>query len=341
MVEAEEQAGEHDEQFVVAFMPTTRATLFLLPLCFSRVTSFLHSGFYICFSPSSLLHLSCSSSPPQPRITISGPLLHSTLPASTSQGSPSAVNYIIDFHTAAAASDNEPALVDAFYRSLSDRLKDALTAYDRPRGLRPLMDLVTHLEGRFREHQQERHRGSLLARSGAYVVPERCIRNPGAHATGENKINARRTRTSVQAESVFILWRSRTSCIHMSCKRSGLSCYITAKPSSHPTVQAARPVDDILELVKVPPEYHDLKQVFNKTRSSSLPPHRPYDRAIELLPGTVPPRGRLFSLSVPEQRAMTDYITEAQRAGLIRPSSSPTGAGFFFVGKKDGGLDHA
>lgn len=34
---------------------------------------------------------------------------------------------------------------------------------------------------------------------------------------------------------------------------------------------------------------------------------------------------------------MTAYI-DSLRAGLIRPSSSPAGAGFFFVGKKDGSL---
>ncbi|XP_078798004.1 uncharacterized protein LOC101158741 isoform X1 [Oryzias latipes] len=35
---------------------------------------------------------------------------------------------------------------------------------------------------------------------------------------------------------------------------------------------------------------------------------------------------------------MDRYITDSLRAGLIRPSSSPVGAGFFFVGKKDGTL---
>ena len=35
---------------------------------------------------------------------------------------------------------------------------------------------------------------------------------------------------------------------------------------------------------------------------------------------------------------MTDYINSLLKAGLIRPSSSPAGAGFFFVGKKDGSL---
>ncbi len=35
---------------------------------------------------------------------------------------------------------------------------------------------------------------------------------------------------------------------------------------------------------------------------------------------------------------MEDYIQESQASGFIRPSTSPAGAGFFFVTKKDGGL---
>ena len=35
---------------------------------------------------------------------------------------------------------------------------------------------------------------------------------------------------------------------------------------------------------------------------------------------------------------MDDYIKDALSTGFIRPSTSPAGAGFFFVGKKDGGL---
>lgn len=70
----------------------------------------------------------------------------------------------------------------------------------------------------------------------------------------------------------------------------------------------------------------------------SLPPHRPYDCAIDLLPGTSPPKGRLYSLSGPEREAMERYISDSLLAGLIRPSFSPAGAGFFFVEKKDGSL---
>ena len=88
----------------------------------------------------------------------------------------------------------------------------------------------------------------------------------------------------------------------------------------------------------VPPCYWDLREVFSKTKATALPPHRPYDCAIDLLPGTSPPRGRLYSLSLPEKQAMTTYIESALSAGLIRPSSSPAGAGFFFVDKKDKSL---
>ncbi|KAF7647357.1 hypothetical protein LDENG_00173640 [Lucifuga dentata] len=82
----------------------------------------------------------------------------------------------------------------------------------------------------------------------------------------------------------------------------------------------------------------DLKRVFSKSRAVSLPPHRPYDCCIELLPGTSPPRGRLFSLSLPEREAMDKYINDSLTAGIIRPSSSPAGEGFFFVERKDKSL---
>lgn len=98
------------------------------------------------------------------------------------------------------------------------------------------------------------------------------------------------------------------------------------------------PTNSAPDLSNVPKCYHDLREVFNKTRATSLPPHRPYDCAIDLLPGTAPPRGRLYSLSAPERQSMEDYINDSLSAGLIRPSSSPAGAGFFFVGKKDGSL---
>uniref|UniRef100_A0A8C2WB23 Gypsy retrotransposon integrase-like protein 1 n=1 Tax=Cyclopterus lumpus TaxID=8103 RepID=A0A8C2WB23_CYCLU len=115
------------------------------------------------------------------------------------------------------------------------------------------------------------------------------------------------------------------------------SCHaqcLQAAPSPLP-----RPIPNVPppDVSSIPPEYHDLGEVFSKTRAQSLPPHRPYDCAIDLRPGASLPSSRLYSLSIPEKASMDEYISESVAAGLIRPSSSPVAAGFFFL-KKDGGL---
>uniref|UniRef100_A0AAY4E1C8 Retrotransposon gag domain-containing protein n=1 Tax=Denticeps clupeoides TaxID=299321 RepID=A0AAY4E1C8_9TELE len=93
-----------------------------------------------------------------------------------------------------------------------------------------------------------------------------------------------------------------------------------------------------LVLDHVPSCYHDLVTVFSPAKAVQLPPHRPGDMAIDLLPGTTPPKGHLYSLSKAEQLAMELFVAEALQNGTIRPSTSPAAAGFFFVTKKDGGL---
>lgn len=89
-----------------------------------------------------------------------------------------------------------------------------------------------------------------------------------------------------------------------------------------------------MNLDNIPPVYHNLSKVF-----SNLYPtlHCPYNTVVKLLPGAVPPHGRLFSLS-PEEDGGIHYITEALQQGCIQPSTSPATAGFFFVKKMDGGF---
>ncbi len=78
--------------------------------------------------------------------------------------------------------------------------------------------------------------------------------------------------------------------------------------------------------------------MFSKQAATKLPPHRPWDCAIDLLPGTQPPKGQVYPLSIPECKVMENYIKEALQQGFIHPSTSPAASSFFFVGKKDGGL---
>ncbi len=69
-----------------------------------------------------------------------------------------------------------------------------------------------------------------------------------------------------------------------------------------------------------------------------ITPHRPWDCAVDLLPGAILPKGWVYPLSIPECKAMEDYIKEALQQQFIRPSTSRVASSFFFAGKKDGGL---
>ncbi|KAK3569650.1 hypothetical protein QTP86_002648 [Hemibagrus guttatus] len=88
----------------------------------------------------------------------------------------------------------------------------------------------------------------------------------------------------------------------------------------------------------LPGKYRDYQDVFIQTAATKLPPHRPWDCAIDLLPGAKLPKGKVYPLSIPENKAMEEYISEALQQGFIRPSTSPAASSFFFVAKKDGGL---
>uniref|UniRef100_A0A8K9UM86 Gypsy retrotransposon integrase-like protein 1 n=1 Tax=Oncorhynchus mykiss TaxID=8022 RepID=A0A8K9UM86_ONCMY len=106
-----------------------------------------------------------------------------------------------------------------------------------------------------------------------------------------------------------------------------VSCHVKCLMSAIPPVSSvSSSQEEPGDLTGVPEEYHDLRTVFSRSRATSLPPHRSYDCSIDLLPGTTPPRGRLYSLSAPERKALEDYLSVALDAV------------FFFVKKKDGSL---
>ena len=112
-------------------------------------------------------------------------------------------------------------------------------------------------------------------------------------------------------------------------------CLHAAIPSRIATTPSPPKPDDLISVSSI---YHHLQDVFIKDLALSLPPHRPYDCGIDLLPGAPYLSSKLYNLSKPERDAMEAYITDSLATGLIRPSSSPMGAGFFFVGKIDKSL---
>ncbi|KAL0188270.1 hypothetical protein M9458_015369, partial [Cirrhinus mrigala] len=117
-------------------------------------------------------------------------------------------------------------------------------------------------------------------------------------------------------------------------------------PSAVPVILSPTRIEspDQASVPEIPAEYMAFQDVFSKQAATLLPPHRPWDCAISLLPGAQLPKRRVYPLSIPERQAMEEYISEALKQGFIQPSTSPA-AFSFFVGKKDGGggggCDHA
>lgn len=98
------------------------------------------------------------------------------------------------------------------------------------------------------------------------------------------------------------------------------------------------PISSSTPSQSLPAKYQDFQDVFDKKKASTLPPHRPYDCAIDLEDGKAPPWGPIYGLSPAELTALREYIDENLANGFIQHSSSPAGAPVFFVSKKDGSL---
>ncbi|KAI2643052.1 Transposon Tf2-11 polyprotein [Labeo rohita] len=112
------------------------------------------------------------------------------------------------------------------------------------------------------------------------------------------------------------------------------------RSSADPLILSSTRIEspDQASVPEVPVEYMAFQDVFSKQAATLLPPHQPWDCAIDLLPGAQLPKGRVYPLSIPECQAMEEYISEGLAQGFIQPSTSPAASSFFFMGKKDGGL---
>ncbi|MCO5612108.1 hypothetical protein L7F22_066370 [Adiantum nelumboides] len=67
-----------------------------------------------------------------------------------------------------------------------------------------------------------------------------------------------------------------------------------------------------------------------------LPPERPEDHRIDLIPGSSPPNQPPYRVSLSQQEEIMKQVTELLEKGLIRPSSSPYCSPVLLVQKKDG-----
>nr|GEX47410.1 putative reverse transcriptase domain-containing protein [Tanacetum cinerariifolium] len=67
-----------------------------------------------------------------------------------------------------------------------------------------------------------------------------------------------------------------------------------------------------------------------------LPPTRPVEFQIDLVPGTAPVAWAPYRLALSKMKELAEQLKELSDKGFIRPSSSPWGAPVLFVKKKDG-----
>lgn len=68
---------------------------------------------------------------------------------------------------------------------------------------------------------------------------------------------------------------------------------------------------------EIPHKYMPFLDVFSKQLATKLPPHQPWDSAIDLLPGATLPKSKIYPLSILEQKAIDEYIEEALKQNLI------------------------
>jgi hypothetical protein len=76
-------------------------------------------------------------------------------------------------------------------------------------------------------------------------------------------------------------------------------------------------------LTKLPDEYQNFADVFSKSENSILPPHRPIDHKVELLPDAAPFKIHpLYSMSTNQLIALKEYFTKALRKEWIVSSAA-------------------
>ena len=84
--------------------------------------------------------------------------------------------------------------------------------------------------------------------------------------------------------------------------------------------------------------YKDFAHMFSEEASQKMPPSHPYDHPIVLDDSFIPKIEKIYLLSPDKQKATDDFIEENLKTRKIRPSTSPQASPFFYIGKKDAGL---
>jgi len=102
------------------------------------------------------------------------------------------------------------------------------------------------------------------------------------------------------------------------------------------TPKAKPTVAEILS--KLPKEFHDFAKAFQPADADKLPPHRPWDHKIELIPGKQAPYAKNRPFTPIQLRCVKKWLDEMMDKGWIRESRSPAATPLLLAAKPGGGV---
>jgi hypothetical protein len=153
-------------------------------------------------------------------------------------------------------------------------------------------------------------------------------------------VNARRFKRAAKDGELGYIWYYPNRKIHLLSLATSAPPPVGNLPPDVPINPDADDKDNPLHeaLKHMPAKFHKFSKVFSPTAVDELPPHRPYNIAINVEDGKTPPFGPIYSLLQPECAELFKY-TEANLAkGFICRSESPAASPIIFVKKKTGEL---
>ena len=229
---------------------------------------------------------------------------------------------------------------------------ETITAYVTPLGHYPVILGISWL----RHHDPDVRFGSNVVTFRSSTCLRHCLPSchpctvhglteiprsfPGKTAPATN-VSSQKPQTQISLINASAM---STALRHESCQEAGRfsirdldHALRLQQASSSLSASGDAPTEEELRKV-IPPEYHRWIQVFSPQEADALPPHRPYDHRIPLLPGTQPPFGPLYPMSHEELKALRSWLDDNLAKGFIRQSSSPAASPVLFVKKKDGSL---
>lgn len=89
---------------------------------------------------------------------------------------------------------------------------------------------------------------------------------------------------------------------------------------------------------KLPSEYHDYLDVFDRAKANEMPPHWASDHKIELLGNARPPQSRAYKMSEYKLAKVKAYLDENLAKGYITPSKASYSSLVLFALKANGDL---